>query len=145
MKRFVAALILTVLFLAVGLLQTHAQDKPVAEAKHTVDFTQTLKALDGKPLLNADATGKLTAPMTLSDAVTTSLDTNFQDDKSGPEQVKSDKLAQRLLDCKSCGVSEDEATLILARVEKMQYRNARVYSEVMRILHPLEYDKLEVE
>jgi len=111
MKQIIRIFALTALLL--GSLAVTAQ------TPHTVDFTQLLIGLDGKPML--DTIGPDAKPVTLSFIATNALRQSIVGDDANDWDKKLDlyALAKKIHDNKSCSLSAQDITIIKARVGKL--------------------------
>lgn len=91
-------------------------------AAQPIDFTQTIKGLDGKaivPSVQNGGDGK--TPVTLSDVCVNALESQLQTDAqmSGQEKFKLDQLAHKIYNQKHVDLSIEEIALIKERVGKV--------------------------
>ncbi len=84
-----------------------------------IDFTQALKGMDGKPILNSDE--KPPVPMTLSDASISALLLQTADDQrmSGAEKFRLAQLAQRVYKSKDVVLSVEDLATLKDRIGKI--------------------------
>lgn len=119
MKRIFAAIFLTFALAVTSL---------AAQSPHTVDFTQVLIGLDGKPML--DSTAPDAKPVTLSYVVTNALRQSLSGDDASDWDKKLDlySLAKKIHDNKACPLTAPDITTIKTRVGKLY--NAEVVGAV---------------
>ena len=105
-----------------------------------IDFTQPILEMNGKPVLSNPQDLKSSA-VTLGSIVATVLVSPQQGEVNGPESLKRDALATRLMDCKSCTVSHEESATITTRMAKIPGYPPHIYAQVLKILDPSEYER----
>ena len=121
-----------------------AQEKP---KDRTLDFSVTLKGMDGKQPLMDTADVKTQKQVTLGDEVAVALIVGLPSDngESQSHEVARAKLAQKLQGCKSCVVSETEVGLILDRAHQMpQVIAAFIFGQMVKILDPTAWEKADL-
>lgn len=103
--------------LALSAFSAHAQ------APRTIDFTQVIKAVDGKPILTpkGEPGPDAGAPLTLGDVAVNALENVSQEDQklSGEEKFKMDILARKIYKAKAAKLTLEEVTLIKNRIGRL--------------------------
>lgn len=104
-----------VLLLALALVVSAAAQTP-----RTIDFTQPLISIVGKPMLQ-DPKDPASA-ITLGDAAVLALETATEDDKgaSGEDKFKRDQLARKIYGKKDVALTVEEIALIKTRIGKVE-------------------------
>jgi len=85
----------------------------------TIDFTQQLTGIDGKPLMNGDA--KTPVPMTLGDAAVLALESQIEEDRTttGDAKFKQDELARKIYKNAKASLTVEEIASIKTRIGKV--------------------------
>jgi len=127
--------ILVLLALAIGFLAIlTAQDQPKAETPRKIDFTQEIKGLDGKPVMNGDA--KPSMPMTLGDVAVVALEASLDEDKgvTGAMKFERDELARKVYKKSSVVLTAEQLATIKERIGKVY--SAMIVGAAWRLLDP---------
>jgi len=105
-----------------------AADKPA-----TIDFTQTITDLDGKPVPSGDAK---TPNLTLGAVAVNALEATLEEDRgqSGAEKFKADELARKVYKAKAAVLTVEEIALIKTRIGKAY--GPLVVGSAWRLLDP---------
>jgi hypothetical protein len=125
---------LSILFFAIPLL--------AAEAPRTIDFTQVLIAVDGKPIQEPTAPGKeAPPPLTLGDVAVVALDAALEEDRtaSGEAKFLRDQIARKIYKKKSVILTVEEITTIKTRIGKAY--PAGIVGAAWRLLDPAVLEK----
>src|SRR5208282_870450 len=125
--------ILVLLALAIGFLAIlTAQDQPKAETPRKIDFTQEIKGLDGKPVMNGDA--KPSMPMTLGDVAVVALEASLDEDKgvTGAMKFERDELARKVYKKSSVVLTAEQLATIKERIGKVY--SAMIVGAAWRLL-----------
>ena len=117
------------LLLALPLLAQETKDPP----RH-IDFTQEIKGLDGKPVMNGDA--KPSVAMTLGDVAVVALETSLDEDKSvtGAVKFERDELARKVYKKSSVVLTAEQLASIKERIGKVY--SAMIVGAAWRLLDP---------
>lgn len=123
MKQLVRIFTLTIVILA-GIAAT-------AQQPRTINFTQELSGIDGKPIPGPD-----NKPVTLGDVSVGALLLNLSDDSklSGPEKLGLWDLAHKINKNSACSLSVDEMKTIMDRIGKSY--NTVVVGPALHMLDP---------
>jgi len=105
----------------------------------SIDFTQVIIGLDGKPLLQGDP--KTPISMTLSDVAMNALETMIEEDKqmSGSDKYKQDELAHKFYMNKRAVLTVEEIALIKTRIGKLY--SPLIVGASWRLLDPALHEK----
>lgn len=104
-------LLITTLAASLCLSLGFAQDR-------SIDFTQVLKGVDGKPLQSTDP--KITTGLTLGEVSVAALVTILEEDKgaNGETKFKLDELARKVYGKKQVHLTVEDLATIKARIGK---------------------------
>lgn len=107
------------------------------QAPRTIDFTQQIHGLDGKPINGGD--GK--TPMTLGEVSVNALQVGGQDDSklSGVEKLKMYELAKKIYNNKNATLTAEQITMIKDRIAK--YYATIVVGPAFEMLDPASLSK----
>jgi hypothetical protein len=117
------------LLLALPLLAQETKDPP----RH-IDFTQEIKGLDGKPVMNGDV--KPAVAMTLGDVAVVALETSLDEDKgiTGAVKFERDELARKVYKKSSVVLTAEQLASIKERIGKVY--SAMIVGAAWRLLDP---------
>lgn len=93
-----------------------------AAQSHTINFTQEITSLDGKPVMApTSATDPKPQPITLGDVSVNALETMMQEDAklTGLDKYNMDVLAHKIYKQKSAVLTAEEIKLIKDRIGKI--------------------------
>lgn len=117
-----------------------AQDKPTDQSKSvTIDLTQTLKDLEGKPLADVSDAGGKPIPVQLGETLWKALEWPMQMDSKDPAaaglaKFKRDAIAMRIYSHKSVTLTTDEVQIVKECVGV--YASTRAVGVIWRLLDP---------